>query len=293
MAADPQVTLTNLDRFWESNILPTLSEYIKLESLSPLFDAEWASHGKIDAAAQLLKDWAEKQGVTGLTVEIVRLEGLTPVIYAEVPATAGNTKTALLYGHMDKQPPMTEGWSEGLGPWTPVFKQGPHGKQLFGRGGADDGYALFASVAAIKALQDQGASRPRCVILIEGSEESGSVHLPPYIAHLQPRIGNLDLIVCLDSGAGNYEQFWLTTSLRGLSICVLKVEVLEQAVHSGIASGIVPSSFRIVRSLIDRLEDQATGVIKVQELHADIPPHRVEEAKAAATVLADSVYSTV
>jgi acetylornithine deacetylase/succinyl-diaminopimelate desuccinylase-like protein len=167
-----------------------------------------------------------------------------------------------------------------------VLKDG----RLYGRGGADDGYAMFAALCAILALRDEGVRHARCVVLIEACEESGSYDLPAYVDHLAARIGSPSLVVCLDSGCASYEQLWLTTSLRGMAGGALSVQVLTEGVHSGDASGIVPSSFRILRSLVSRLEDEATGEIRLPELFAQIPPGRIEEAKAAAAALGSAVY---
>ena len=177
----------------------------------------------------------------GLTFEIVRLPGRTPLLYFDV-AGAGD-RSVLLYGHLDKQPEMV-GWREGYGPWDPLFENG----KLYGRGSADDGYAVFAALTAIGALQAQGIAHSRCVGMIETCEESGSYDLPAYLDALAPRMGKVDFVVGLDSGCGDYERLWATTSLRGLAGGRLTVEVLTEGVHSGDASGIVPSSFRIARS---------------------------------------------
>ncbi|GLQ94646.1 M20 family metallopeptidase [Dyella acidisoli] len=270
---------------WDAEIVPQLVEYIRIPNKSPMFDKDWAAHGHMDAAVKLMEAWARSKLplLPGATLEVVRLEGRTPLIYIEVPGQ--NEDTVVLYGHLDKQPEMT-GWSEGLGPWTPVLK----GDKLYGRGGADDGYAIFGSVAALLALQEQNIPHARCVILIEACEESGSYDLPYYVDHLAPRIGNPSLVVCLDSGCGNYDQLWLTTSLRGMTGGELTVQVLEEGVHSGDASGVVPSSFRILRELLSRLEDPETGRIKPNELYAEIPAQRIEQAKAAAGVLGKAVY---
>ena len=270
---------------WDAEIVPQLMEYIRIPNKSPMFDKEWVAHGYMDAAVTLMETWARGKlsQLPGATLEVVRLQGRTPLIYIEVPGQ--NDDTVVLYGHLDKQPEMT-GWAEGLGPWTPVLK----GDKLYGRGGADDGYAIFGSLAALLALREQGVPHARCVILIEACEESGSYDLPHYVDHLAARIGNPSLVVCLDSGCGNYDQLWLTTSLRGMTGGELTVQVLEEGVHSGDASGVVPSSFRILRELLSRLEDPETGHIKPPQLYTEIPPQRVEQAKAAAGILGKELY---
>ncbi|MBS0396702.1 MAG: M20/M25/M40 family metallo-hydrolase, partial [Proteobacteria bacterium] len=235
-----------IDRTFSDSIEPSLEAYIRVPNQSPLFDPDWEAHGHMQRAAQILLDWCRAQPVKGLTVELVRLPGRTPVIFAEIEGSAPGE--VLLYGHFDKQPEFT-GWQAGLGPWTPVVRDG----RLYGRGGADDGYALYASLLAIRTLQEQGLPHARCAILIEGCEESGSVDLPAYVEHLGPRLGNPDLVICLDAECGNYEQFWLTTSLRGNLVGTLSVEVLAEGVHSGTGTGIAPAPFRIARGLLERL----------------------------------------
>lgn len=282
---------SKVDRFigekWDDDIVPQLVEYIRIPNKSPMFDADWVKNGYMEDAVKLMEAWARAQSIPGMQLEVVRLEGRTPLIFIEIPATGPETgdDCVLLYGHLDKQPEMT-GWDDDLGPWKPVLK----GDKLFGRGGADDGYAIFGSLAAIQALQQQNAPHARCVVLIEACEESGSYDLPAYVDHLADRIGKPSLVVCLDSGCGNYEQLWCTTSLRGMAGGNFTVKVLAEGVHSGDASGIVPSSFRLLRELLSRIEDEKTGRILVEGLHAEIPPARLAQAKKCAEVLGTAVY---
>lgn len=282
MNADRNRTL--VDETWSSSIVPTLEQYIRIPNQSPLFDPEWKKNGYMHQAVELARKWVESQNVRGLTLEVHEIDGRTPVIFME--SEGDPSSTVLMYGHLDKQPAMV-GWEDGLGPWTPVYRDG----KLFGRGGADDGYAIFATVAAIKSVQQQGLPHSRIVVLIECCEESGSVDLPAYIDLLAGRIGTPRLVICLDSGCGNYEQLWMTTSLRGSIVGNLHVEVLTEGVHSGDASGIVPSSFRIIRTILDRLEDAKTGAIIPEWLHVEVPAERLEEAKATARVLGDEVWT--
>jgi len=275
------------DHTWESSIIPELVNYIRIPNKSPAFDPDWEKHGFMEQVVEQFVAWCKKQEIKGMTVEVVRLPGRTPLIFIEIEGQnpSNNDHSILLYGHLDKQPEMS-GWRDGLGPWKPVID----GDKLYGRGGADDGYALFASLLAVKALQEQSISHARCVIIIEACEESGSVDLPFYIEHLSERIDTPELIICLDSGCGNYDQLWSTTSLRGLIGGTLNVEVLEEGIHSGDASGIVPSSFRILRQLLDRLEDPVSGQILDEAFHVDIPEKRIEQAQRAATMMGEDVF---
>jgi len=282
-----QAKLTStVAKTWDSEIVPTLVEYIRIPNKSPAFDPDWAAHGHMDKAVALFEGWARKKltALPGASLEVVRLPGRTPVILIDVPGTGADT--VLLYGHLDKQPEMV-GWTEGTGPWIPVIKD----DKLYGRGGADDGYAMFGALTAISALHEQDVPHARCVVLIEACEESGSFDLPFYVDHLSARIGSPSLVVCLDSGCGNYDQLWLTTSLRGMYAGNLTVRVLDEGVHSGDASGVVPSSFRIFRQLISRLENEMTGEIVAEGLHVQVPPERIAQARRAAAALGDQIYA--
>ena len=268
--------------FWDSEIVPTLVDYIKIPNKSPSFDPDWEKHGHMDKVLNLAANWTEKNKPVGSEMIIKNSPGRTPLLLLDIPGTKeGNI---LMYGHLDKQPEM-EGWNDDLGPWKPVIKD----EKLYGRGGADDGYALFASIASINALKEQKIDHPRILVLIEFSEESGSPDLPHYIDLCSDIIGSPDLVICLDSGAGDYKRFWTTTSLRGLIGLKMKVSVLKEGVHSGGASGHVPSSFRIARSLLSRLEDEKTGEILLKELNTEIPDYRIEETKNLVSILGNEV----
>ncbi|MBI3711206.1 MAG: M20 family metallopeptidase [Proteobacteria bacterium] len=275
-----------VDTCWDKEVVPRLVEYIRIPNKSPAFDPDWAAHGYMDQAVALLERWAREKIATlkGAVLEVVRLPGRTPVILIEIPGNGDDR--VLLYGHLDKQPEMV-GWEEGTGPWTPVFK----GDRLYGRGGADDGYAMFGALTAIMALHEQGIPHAPCIVLIEACEESGSYDLPHYVDHLSHRLGSPSLVVCLDSGCGNYDQLWLTTSLRGMFAGNLTVRVLDEGVHSGDASGVVPSSFRIFRQLISRLENEATGEIHAEGLYVQVPAERIAQARRAAAALGEQVYA--
>jgi acetylornithine deacetylase/succinyl-diaminopimelate desuccinylase-like protein len=282
--------LAHVSQAWDGDIVQRLSDYIAIPAKSPLFDADWLSHGYLETVVRNTAHWIEAQNLKGLVLEVVRLPGRTPVIFFEVAATrsaqAGvSEQTVLMYGHLDKQPEFS-GWRKDLGPWTPKYEDG----KLYGRGGADDGYAAYAAIAAIAALKDQNVAHPRILGLIETCEESGSYDLLPYVDALRTRLGDVGLVVCLDSGAGNYDQLWLTNSLRGMASGVLRVDVLSEGVHSGDASGVVPSSFRVLRQVLDRLEDSATGRLLPGIFHCEVPAERLAQARATADILGDEVY---
>ena len=269
-------------RRWDEDLVPRLTEYIRVPAKSPHFDPDWAASGHIEKVVRQAEAWCREQPIPGLQVEVLQIPGRTPLLFFEAPGEG--PRTVLLYGHLDKQPEMT-GWREGAGPWEPVHEDG----KLYGRGGADDGYAVYASLTALRALAEQKIPRARCVGIIECCEESGSYDLPAYLELLAPRLGEVDLVIGLDSGCGDYERLWVTTSLRGLAAGTLSVEVLTEGVHSGDASGVVPSSFRVARKLLDRLEDADSGRILPPGLHAEIPEERLRQARVTAEILGGGV----
>ncbi|RCW47117.1 acetylornithine deacetylase/succinyl-diaminopimelate desuccinylase-like protein [Halopolyspora algeriensis] len=265
-----------VERVWDEAVLPSLCELVEIPAVSPAFDAEWVTSGHLDAAIEHVRAWISARGITGADVEVIRLPERTPLLLVDIPASEGaQDGTVLLYGHLDKQPSVG-GWSEGLGPWTPVIRDG----HLYGRGAVDDGYAGYAAITALEAVRAGGGAHARCVVLLETGEESGSPDLPAYLDHLADRLGTVSLVVCLDSGGGDYERLWLTNSLRGMVQLDMTVQVLDSGQHSGTASGVVPSSFRIARQLLDRLEDSATGEVLLPEMNVAIPADRARQARA-------------
>ena len=283
---DYSLTSKIIDAEFEKDILPNLCEFIKIDNLSPAFDKEWNTNGKQEKCAKFCLDWALSQEIEGIKGEVIKEDDKTPLIFIEIEAR-NSSKSFMLYGHFDKQPHF-EGWAEGLGPITPVIRDG----KLYGRGGADDGYAIFSSILAIKLLQQNGGSHGRTVIVIEGCEESGSPHLMPYINKLKDRIGEIDLMVCLDSGSLSYDTLWITTSLRGLAMIDVTVEILEEALHSGVGSGFVADSFMILRELLNRVEDSKTGLV-CEGLHVKIPEKRIQDAEKVAALLGEKVLDRI
>jgi acetylornithine deacetylase/succinyl-diaminopimelate desuccinylase-like protein len=279
---DLEQLTTSIGRTWDDSIVERLTAYVRIPNKSPIFDPQWETNGHMEKAVQLMADWCRAQPLPGARTDIHRLPGRTPLLLVDVPGELPGS--VLLYGHLDKQPEFT-GWLAGLGPWEPVIREG----KLYGRGAADDGYAVFSSLTAIAALKAQKVPMPRCVVLIEACEESGSFDLPAHLAALGDAIGDPSLVVCLDAECGNYEQVWCTTSLRGNLVGNLRVRVLTEGVHSGMATGIAATPFRILEQLLARLENPVTGDLLLDELHVTLPADRRAQAGAAAQVLGASV----
>jgi acetylornithine deacetylase/succinyl-diaminopimelate desuccinylase-like protein len=271
----------HVNETWDRSIVPALCEYVRIPNKSPVFDPDWERNGHMERAVEQLANWCRQQPIEGMTVKIARLPGRTPVIFVDIP---GKGETVLLYGHLDKQPEFT-GWDPGLSPWEPVIRDG----RLYGRGAADDGYAVFSSLTAIAALQARKIAHARCVVLIEACEESGSQDLPAHVEALAREIGTPGLVVCLDAEAGDYERLWLTTSLRGNIVGTLDIAVLTEGVHSGAGSGIAASCVDVLRQLLSRLSDENTGEPALAELRVQIPEERRRQILATAKLLGDSV----
>jgi acetylornithine deacetylase/succinyl-diaminopimelate desuccinylase-like protein len=270
-------------RYWEDAALAALSEYVGIPCLSPEFDEDWAADGALDRAAELLAAWAAGRALASATAEVVKLPGRTPCVLVDAEPTAvDSAPTTLVYGHLDKQPPLGA-WRDGLDPFAAVRR----GDRLYGRGTADDGYAVFAALGALEALEAVGVPHGRVLILIEASEESGSADLEPYLDALAPRFGPLALVVSLDSGGASYDRLWITTSLRGTINASLRVGVMSEGVHSGMAGGVVPSSFRVLRELLDRLEDATTGEVAVPGCQVEVPAGRLAEISQVAAEFGD------
>ena len=276
-----------ITRTWVGDVIPSLSGLVAIPALSPSFDPSWAATGYLAAAVDHVAAWAKARDLE-VSCEVAELDGRSPLLLVDVPATAGaraDQGTVLIYGHLDKQPALGD-WSAGLGPWQPVLRDG----RLYGRGAADDGYAGYAAITALEAVRAADGEHARTVILLETGEESGSPDLPAYLERLSGHLGDVGLVICLDSGGGtDRDRLWLTSSLRGMVTATVTVRVLEAGVHSGIASGIAPDSFRIMRQLLDRLEDPMTGGIKLAEMNVPIPAARRADAIALAATEPDAV----
>lgn len=278
-----KIATETIDDTWDKSIIPTMSDYIKIPNKSPSFDKDWQKNGYMEQAVKLLKNWCESQPIKGMTTEIIQIDGRTPLLFIEIKGDSDDK--VLLYGHYDKQPEFT-GWRDDLGPWKPVVEDG----KLYGRGSADDGYALFSYLTALRILQQQNIPHANCIIVLEGCEESGSYDLPFYMEKLKHKIDSPSLVVCLDAECGNYDQLWCTSSLRGNLVGVLSVDILSEGVHSGSASGIVPSCFRIARELLNRIEDPKTGNILCSALFTEISKKTMDQTKIASDILSDSIY---
>lgn len=288
MSINPEKLKQFVESEFTNNALPSFKTFLTIENCTPAYDPDWDKNGLLKSAASHLKAYALKSsGVQGLNAILSSDEGKTPFLLVTVDSTSGDGKSILLYGHFDKQPP-NSGWSQGLGPYLPVEKDG----YLYGRGSADDGYAFYAMLTIIKALQNFNIPHPKFVIILEGSEESGSIDLPIYIEEYQQFIGQPDLILALDSGIIDYNRIWLTSSLRGVVSCDLTVKTLTKGVHSGKGSGIAPESFMIIRKLLSKLEDY-NDQSRMKDFEVEIPDSEKTKISKAVEVMGDDWCSKI
>ncbi|GIS48159.1 MAG: hypothetical protein Ct9H90mP21_0660 [Methanobacteriota archaeon] len=272
------------EEIWESSILPSLSDFIGIKALSPLFEPNWAEMGELDATIELFCEWLDDQGIEGMSYEKHRIGELSPVLIVTIEGTGPGE--VIFYSHLDKQPSKPELWSEGLHPLKAVRRD----PWLYGRGSVDDGYGGYLCATSVRLLQEAGAPHPRCTMIIETCEESGSFDLPPYLEELTERLGNPDMVVVLDSGGPDYDHIWMTEALRGLVSGTLSVKVSHEGIHSGNSGGSIPSSFRIQRILLDRVEDSSSGKVTIPEMHVEIPEEVRENAISLREIVGDSIW---
>ena len=252
-----------IDKQWDESALPSLCDFIEIPALSPSFDPDWEENGYLDAAIDNFIFWVKSLPLEKVTISVHRLKNRSPVLLITIGGTADSE--VLFYSHLDKQPEAT-GWSKGKGPWKPVIED----DWLFGRGSVDDGYGSYAGILSVLGLQEQGIPHPTCRFLIETGEESGSPDLELYLDELKVHLGIPDLVIILDTGGMDYDRLWITQSLRGIVAGTLSVKVSSVGVHSGHGSGVMPSSFRLARQLLSRIEDEETGEILPKWLHTEV-----------------------
>ncbi len=284
MTLDLGQLMDRSEEIWEGSILPSLSDFIEIKALSPLFEPDWAEMGELDATIDLFCEWLDAQGIAGMSYEKHRIGELSPVLIVTIEGTGPGE--VIFYSHLDKQPSKPELWSEGLHPLKAVRRD----PWLYGRGSVDDGYGGYLCATSVRLLQEAEVPHPRCTMIIETCEESGSFDLPPYLDALTEQLGNPDMVVVLDSGGPDYDHIWMTEALRGLVSGTLSVKVSHEGIHSGNSGGSIPSSFRIQRILLDRVEDSSSGKVLIPEMHVDIPGQIREKAMALREIVGDSIW---
>ncbi len=287
MDIDLDSMMERSEQIWEQSILPSLSEFIEIHALSPDFEPDWEKLGELQATIDLFCKWLDEQGIEGMSYEVHSINKHTPVLLVTVEGTGPGE--VLFYSHLDKQPSRPELWSEGLHPLKAV-RRDPF---LFGRGSVDDGYGGYVCATSIRLLQEAGIPHPKATFLIETCEESGSFDLPPYLDNLSAKLGSPDLVVVLDSGGPSYDHIWITEALRGLVSGTLSVTVSHEGVHSGSSGGAIPSSFRIQRILLDRIEDSKTGNLLIPEMYVEISDKIKQEAKALGNILGENMWNSL
>ena len=269
-----------IDKIWDTRALPALMDFIRIPCKSTAFDPHWESNGYLNQACTFISAWV-KQQLPQASCEIIQEPGKTPCLWLDVPAYHAQTdNTVAFYGHLDKQPEAS-GWSEGLGPWTPVIRDG----KLFGRGCSDDGYSVFLMISALVSLREQGLGHPHCVGIFETQEESGSIDLPHYLTALKERFNHPISLFVLDNQCCDYQRLWLNTSLRGVISAVLRVKTLHHNVHSGTYSGILPDAFAIAQHLLSRIHEPLSGRVLLDSFHTQIPENRKKQLLQAAKLL--------
>lgn len=256
---------------WTGEHLAALSAFVAIPSVSPAFDSAWERSGALAAAVDLVADWfTDRTALPGVRAHRLRINGRTPLLIVDIPAfdpdqADGPHRTVLAYGHLDVQP-AGGGWTV-TDPFRPVVRE----SRLYGRGAGDDKYVPLAVVAALEALRAANQAHPQVILLLETSEESSSVDLPAHLAAHGGLLGQPDLIVCLDTFVPDTSRLWHSTSMRGIVVADLSVAVAREGLHSGLVGGVVPSSFRLLRALLDRIENSSTGACLLPSLHADVP----------------------
>jgi acetylornithine deacetylase/succinyl-diaminopimelate desuccinylase-like protein len=276
-------TLAYIESHWENWYVKGLGDFIRVPNLTPMVDKEYLTNGLVEKSMDCVDGYVNELNLKGISKKIYQPEGSTPLLVYVIEAI-NSTKNVMLYGHLDKQPWMA-GWAEGLSPTDPVIR----GDYMYGRGGADDGYSVFSCMLAIKNAQEQGVSVPRCVMVLETEEESGSPNLIKLLTLAKEEIGTPDFCFCMDSGAFDYNQMWVTSSLRGICMIDMTVECGKSGYHSGEVGGIVPETFRVVRELLSRLDDPKTGKV-IAEFETELPPYAFDEAKMMAAKGPDAMY---
>ena len=271
--------------------LEGLKGIIRIPNLSPGYDKEYFTNGLVYQALHYMADWVKAQGLKNCNVRTFEEPNKEPLLLVDIGATTDkNVLPVLTYGHLDKMPHLDPaGWSEGLSATNPVVRN----DKVYGRGTNDDCYEGFVVVTAVKYLEEHNIPHPRVIMLMETGEESGDEEIVRYLHKLRPELGDVGVVLVIDAEAEDYKTLWCCKSLRGVAMGVLTVEHLRQPCHSGMATGLVPDTFRICRMLLSRLEDEQTGEVKLKEAHVDIPEAARQQLHSIAQQLGESCVEIV
>jgi acetylornithine deacetylase/succinyl-diaminopimelate desuccinylase-like protein len=279
---DKESVNKTIEKYWQDWWVKGLGDFVRVPNLTPMVDDKYLENGLLEQAMDLVDNYINKLEIKGLSRKIFKTEKGLPLITYIVEPSEGVTRNVMVYGHIDKQP-YGEGWD--TDPKDPVIK----GDCMYGRGSADDGYSAFSCMLAVKVGQELGVKMPRICLVLETEEESGSASLIPLLNQAKDVIGTPDVCLCMDSGAFDYNKLWVTSSLRGICILDLTVQVGKAGYHSGEVGGIVPETFRIVRQLLDRLDDSKTGE-PCDELKIEVPEWKRKEAEEITAIAGKELY---
>ena len=281
-----------IEKMFTYNMIPNLMNFIRIPNLSPAYDYEWNTNGLLLKAANLIIAYAKSLEIKNAQINLIQDKGYSPLIFIEIPASRPNdNRTVLLYAHFDKQPHGT-GWDDDKGPTKPVIQNG----RLYGRGSADDGYASFSMLTAIKACQEHNCPLPRICLIFEGAEESTDEHLTYYFNKLLPIIGeNVIAFIPLDSGCADYDRLWITNSLRGVCDYEINIQTLDNNISFGPeASGRIAENLFILRKAIDAVMDTSTGDVKIEEFYVkDIPEEIQEEMDKEIEIVGEQFFKEI
>ena len=291
---DTELLKKYVDKQFTLNILPNLMNFIRIPNLSPLFDPNWKTNGYLFKAANLIVSYAKSLNIKNAEINLLQDSGHTPMVFIEIPASRKNdNRTVIFYGHYDKQPYGT-GWDKDKSPTNPVIVDG----RLYGRGSADDGYASFSILTAIKTCQEFNCLMPRICCLFEGAEESTDADLKYYFDKLIPILGdNVVAFIPLDSGCPDYDRLWMANSLRGIVDIDVNIQTLDQESHYGPeASGIIAENLFLMRKIYDGLVDSTNGEFKLEEFKIaedKIPAIVMEQMQKEIEIVGDNFIKNI
>ena len=248
LAPDPAVRAYVTER--RAEFVAELGDWLRIPSISA--DPEHA--GEVSRSADWLAQRLLRAGFPN--VEIWPTEGL-PAVYAEWPSDDPAAPTVVLYGHHDVQPvDPVELWE--TAPFEPLVRATAYGEELVGRGAIDDKGQVFFHVLGLAAhLATTGRTSPavNLKVVVEGEEESGSVHFAELLRTHRDRL-DCDVVVVSDTGVFGRDAISVCVGMRGMVEVQLDVLGPQGDLHSGSFGGAVPNPVTVLARMVARLHDE-------------------------------------